>query len=99
MIASGRLAEHENPGEATVMILRERVRLLAADLSWEGAPRDLLIIPIAPSLQAIEDWAVPTDAGQEVAQIAIRSWIVRDHRLSQCRGVSQGRIPMSQDAQ
>jgi hypothetical protein len=45
MIASGRLAEHENPGEATVVILHERVRLLAADLSWEGARGDLLIIP------------------------------------------------------
>jgi quercetin dioxygenase-like cupin family protein len=27
MIAGARLAEHENPGEATVLILRGRVRL------------------------------------------------------------------------
>ena len=34
MIAGARLAEHENPGEATVLILRRRVRLSATDLFW-----------------------------------------------------------------
>ena len=32
MIAGSCLAEHENPGEATVLILHGRVRLSAADL-------------------------------------------------------------------
>jgi hypothetical protein len=31
MVAGARLAEHENPGEATVLVLRGRVRLSAAD--------------------------------------------------------------------
>ena len=59
MIAGARLAEHETPGEATVLILRGRVRLLAAGHSWEGARGDLLIIPDKRhSLEALEDSAV-----------------------------------------
>jgi quercetin dioxygenase-like cupin family protein len=59
MVAGARLAEHENPGEATVLILRGRVRLSAADLSWEGARGDLLIVPDKRhSLEALEDSAV-----------------------------------------
>ncbi|MDQ3526661.1 MAG: cupin domain-containing protein [Actinomycetota bacterium] len=53
------LAEHENPGEATVHVLRGRVRLLAGEVSWDGIAGDLLIIPDARhSLQALEDSAV-----------------------------------------
>jgi len=53
------LTEHENPGEATVQVLRGRVRLKAGDVSWDGAPGDLLIIPQARhSLEALEDSAV-----------------------------------------
>lgn len=33
MVAGARLAEHENPGEATVLVLKGRLRLSAADLS------------------------------------------------------------------
>jgi quercetin dioxygenase-like cupin family protein len=59
MIAGARLAEHENPGEATVLILRGRVRLLAAGLSWDAARGDLLIIPDRRhSLEALEDSAL-----------------------------------------
>jgi quercetin dioxygenase-like cupin family protein len=59
MIAGARLGEHENPGEATVLILHGRVRLAAADLSWEGARGDLLIMPDnRHSLEALEDSAV-----------------------------------------
>ena len=59
MIAGARLAEHENPGEATVLILRGRVRLSAAELSWDGARGDLLIVPDKRhSLEALEDSAV-----------------------------------------
>ncbi len=36
-LAAGQsLAEHESPGEATVQVLRGRVRLCAGDVSWEG---------------------------------------------------------------
>ena len=52
------LSEHENPGEATVLVLRGRVRLNAADESWEGMAGDLLIIPGSKhSLVALEDSA------------------------------------------
>ena len=59
MIAGARLAEHENPGEATVLILHGRVRLAAAGRSWEAARGDLLIMPNRRhSLEALEDSAV-----------------------------------------
>ena len=57
--AGTNLDEHENPGEATGLILRGRVRLSAADLSWEAARGDLLIFPnTRHSLEALEDSAV-----------------------------------------
>lgn len=53
------LDEHENPGEATLYILKGRVRLLSDGESWDGAPGDLLIVPQARhSLEAVEDSAV-----------------------------------------
>ncbi|WP_433461547.1 cupin domain-containing protein [Spirillospora sp. CA-142024] len=53
------LAEHENPGEATVLVLRGRVRLLSGENSWDGMSGDLLIVPDARhSLEAVEDAAV-----------------------------------------
>lgn len=52
------LSEHENPGEATVFVLRGRVRLQAGDESWEAMAGDLLIVPPAKhSLVALEDAA------------------------------------------
>ena len=38
MLEGAVLAEHENPGEATVHVLRGRVRLSAGEQSWEGGP-------------------------------------------------------------
>jgi quercetin dioxygenase-like cupin family protein len=59
MVAGARLSEHENPGEATALILHGRVRLRAAHESWEGARGDLLIMPDnRHSLEALEDSAV-----------------------------------------
>ncbi len=59
-LAAGRkLDEHENPGEATVHVLRGRVRLRAGETSWEGSPGDLLIVPRSRhSLEALEAAAV-----------------------------------------
>ncbi|MEY9894780.1 quercetin dioxygenase-like cupin family protein [Catenulispora sp. MAP12-49] len=52
------LSEHENPGEATVLVLRGRVRLVSEDASWEGMAGDLLIVPEARhSVEAVEDAA------------------------------------------
>lgn len=39
------LAEHENPGEATVLVLQGRIRLSAGDVTWEGRQGDLLVVP------------------------------------------------------
>ncbi|MFD5586639.1 cupin domain-containing protein [Streptomyces sp. NPDC127063] len=52
------LAEHENPGEATVLVLRGRVRLHSGDEAWEGMTGDLLLVPPARhGLEALEDAA------------------------------------------
>jgi quercetin dioxygenase-like cupin family protein len=59
MIEGSVLAEHENPGEATVHVLRGRVRLSAGEQSWDGRPGDLLVVPDARhSLKALEASAV-----------------------------------------
>lgn len=53
------LAEHENPGEATVLVLRGRVRLRSEEDVWEGMAGDLLLVPPSRhSLEALEDAAV-----------------------------------------
>ena len=59
-LAAGQtLAEHDNPGEATVHVLHGRVRLVAGTHSWEGRRGDPLIVPLAPhSLEAEENSAV-----------------------------------------
>lgn len=59
LTAGTSLAEHENPGEATVFVLAGRVRLASAVASWEGRKGDLLIVPPARhSLEALTDAAV-----------------------------------------
>jgi quercetin dioxygenase-like cupin family protein len=48
--------EHENPGEATVQVLRGRIRLTAGKTVWEGRSGDLLIVPdTRHALKAVED--------------------------------------------
>jgi len=59
LVGGHALDEHDNPGEATVHVLRGRVRLSCGDVGWEGSPGDLLIVPAARhSLEALEDSAV-----------------------------------------
>jgi quercetin dioxygenase-like cupin family protein len=59
-ITAGReLAEHVNPGEATVHVLHGRVRMVGDGQEWEGSPGDLLAVPAGRhSLEAVEDSAV-----------------------------------------
>lgn len=59
-LADGRsLGEHESPGEATLQVLRGRVRLVAGEESWEGAEGDHLVIPpTRHDLTALADSAV-----------------------------------------
>jgi quercetin dioxygenase-like cupin family protein len=53
------LAEHDSPGEATLLVLRGRVRLSAGGTSWDGRTGDLIVIPPSRhSLHALEDSAV-----------------------------------------
>jgi quercetin dioxygenase-like cupin family protein len=59
MLEGAVLGEHGNPGEATVQVLRGRVRLSAGEESWEGRTGDLLIVPDSRhGLEALEDSAV-----------------------------------------
>jgi quercetin dioxygenase-like cupin family protein len=57
--ADATLDEHENPGEATLLVLSGRVRLDAGDTSWEARDDDLLVVPdTRHSLVALEDSVV-----------------------------------------
>lgn len=59
MIEGSELAEHENPGETTVRVLRGRVRLSSRGEFWDGRPGDLLKVPDARhGLLALETSAV-----------------------------------------
>ena len=59
LITGAELSEHENPGEATVLVLQGRVRMTAGDLAWEASRGDLIIVPDARHrLEALEDCAV-----------------------------------------
>jgi len=53
------LSEHANPGGATVQVLQGRVTLRFEDVSWNGSPGDLLIVPDGKhALDAVEDSVV-----------------------------------------
>jgi quercetin dioxygenase-like cupin family protein len=59
LTAGSALDEHENPGEATIQVLRGRVRLTAGQIVWDGRTGDLLVVPDARhALEATEDSAV-----------------------------------------
>lgn len=59
LTAGSSLAEHESPGEATVLVLEGRVRMASAEDSRDGEQGDLLVVPPARhSLEALTDAAV-----------------------------------------
>lgn len=59
LLQGARLGERENHDEATMYVLRGRVRLWAGQVSWEARTGDLLIVPDARhSLEAVEDSAL-----------------------------------------
>jgi quercetin dioxygenase-like cupin family protein len=59
LAAGATLQEHENPGEATILVLSGRVELAAGSQSWPGRKDDLLIVPDAlHTLRALEDSVV-----------------------------------------
>lgn len=56
LTAGSVLDDHDNPGEATLQVLGGRLVLASGDVSWEGSPGDLLVIPMARhSVAALED--------------------------------------------
>jgi quercetin dioxygenase-like cupin family protein len=59
LTAGSSLDEHESPGEATVQVLRGRIRLTAGEMAREGRRGDLLAGPdVRHALHAFEDSAV-----------------------------------------
>jgi quercetin dioxygenase-like cupin family protein len=57
--AGAALADHENPGEATLFVLNGRVRLTAGPDAWEGRTGDLLVVPHERHrVEALEDAVV-----------------------------------------
>ncbi|HEX2178297.1 MAG TPA: LuxR family transcriptional regulator [Actinomycetota bacterium] len=64
LVAGQSLADHPNPGEATVQVLRGRVRLASQRGSVEGSEGDLLVVPRERhSLEALESSAVLLTVG------------------------------------
>ncbi len=56
--AGQELAEHDSPGEATLLVLSGTLTLIAGDDSWKGSTGDLLVIPAARHrVEAVEDVA------------------------------------------
>jgi quercetin dioxygenase-like cupin family protein len=59
MVEGSALGEHESPEQATVYVLRGRVRMRAGGDTWEGRSGDLLVVPkMRHDLEALEDSAV-----------------------------------------
>lgn len=59
LLAGASLAEHDNPGEATLYVLSGRVTLGTDGDSWEGRTGDMLVIPSARhTVRAEEDSAL-----------------------------------------
>lgn len=59
LVGGAALDEHESPGEATLLVLQGRVRLIASDASWDGAAGDHMAIPpVRHALNAVEDSVV-----------------------------------------
>jgi quercetin dioxygenase-like cupin family protein len=59
LTAGSTMAEHESPGDATLLVVVGRIRLSSGSEAWEGRPGDLIVIPPARhALEALEDSAV-----------------------------------------
>ena len=67
LVADAGLAEHESPGDATLLVLAGQVRLSAGEYSWEGARGDLLVIPpVRHDLAALTDAVVLLSVAKDV---------------------------------
>jgi quercetin dioxygenase-like cupin family protein len=52
------LAEHDNNGEATLLVLNGKLQLVSGSNTWKGSAGDMLVVPHARhSVEALEDVA------------------------------------------
>lgn len=59
LLAGASMHEHENPGEASLLVISGRVRLHAGTDAWEARTGDLVEIPPSRhSIEAVEDTAI-----------------------------------------
>jgi quercetin dioxygenase-like cupin family protein len=66
-----RLDEHNDPGEATVQVLRGRVRVTSGDDTTDGLPGQLLIVPGARhTVTALEDAVLLLTVAKRTTPIA-----------------------------
>lgn len=58
-LAAGQsLAEHDNAGEATLLVLNGKLQLVSGTDTWKGSAGDLIVVPQARhSVEALEDVA------------------------------------------
>ncbi|WP_019932747.1 cupin domain-containing protein [Nocardia sp. BMG111209] len=58
LTAGQSLAEHDNPGEATLQVISGTLTLISGANEWKGSPGDLLVVPAARhSVKALDDVA------------------------------------------
>ena len=87
-----RLDEHDDLGEATVQVLRGRVRVTAGDDTTIGCPGQLLILPgVGHTLTALEDAVVLLSVAERPAPIAVDT----DAGTSCQRRRGRGRWPVN----
>lgn len=59
LVAGASLAEHENPGEASIYVITGRIELSSDGTTWEARTGDLVEIPPARhAVLAVEDSAI-----------------------------------------
>lgn len=59
LLAGAEMTEHENPGEATLIVINGRIQVEADGETWEARTGDLIEIPpTRHALRALEDSAV-----------------------------------------
>ncbi|WP_329126842.1 LuxR family transcriptional regulator [Streptomyces sp. NBC_01465] len=67
LLSGSSLSDHENPGHATVLVVRGRVRLTAGEVLGEGTPFELLAVPEAVhGLEAVEDSVILLTVARQI---------------------------------
>ena len=45
LTAGTKLGKHDSPGDATVLVVTGRLKLVSGDLTWEGRPGTMIAVP------------------------------------------------------